>query len=162
MVRRAWSWFRGDKRITIDPMKTILLLLFMAVSATTFAQSSARFAITRSVVAGGGTTFSTSSRFQLASTIAQPLAAVPSSARFSIQGGFWIVPAPILFGPTTVGTNFQVSIQSELGKTYTLQYMNSLGSGWQSMTPIAGTGGIITVTNGSAGNRERFYRLLQQ
>lgn len=134
-------------------MKIIFLLLFIAVSATTFAQSSARFTITRSVIAGGGTTPSTSSRFQLGSTVAQPLAAVPGSARFSIQGGFWIVPAPILFGPTTVGTNFLVSIQSELGQTYTLQYMNALGSTWQSLSPITGNGSIITVTNG--GNNQR-------
>jgi hypothetical protein len=142
-------------------MKRILALLFVAVSATTFAQSSARFTITRSVIAGGGTTFSGSSRFQLGSTIAQPLAAAPRSARFLIQGGFWIVPAPILFGPTTMGTNFLVSIQSELGKTYTLQFMNALGSSWQSLSPITGTGGIITVTNGGAGVGQRFFRLVQ-
>jgi hypothetical protein len=141
-------------------MKSLLLLLL--VSSTAFAQSSGRFTITRSVVAGGGTTFSTSSRFQLASTIAQPLAAVPSSARFSIQGGFWIVPAPILFGPAKVGTNFLVSIQSELGKTYTLQYMNALGSTWQSLSPILGNGNIITVTNGGTGVTQRVFRLVSQ
>jgi len=143
-------------------MKTILLCLFVAISATTFAQSSARFTITRGVIAGGGTTPSTSTRFQLASTIAQPLAAVPSSARFSIQGGFWIVPAPILFGPAVAGTNFLVSIQSELGKTYTLQYMSALGASWQSLPPITGNGSVITVTNGGAGGGQRFYRLLEQ
>src|SRR5438552_18999560 len=74
-------------------MKFIILLLLGLLPGTAFAQSSARFTITRSVVAGGGETFSTSSRFQLGSTIAQPLAAVPSSSRFSIQGGFWIWPA---------------------------------------------------------------------
>lgn len=140
--------------------KTFLLLLLF--SSTVFAQSSARFTITRSVVAGGGTTFSSSSRFQLGSTIAQPLAAVPSSARFSIQGGFWIVSAPIFFGPSKVGTNFLVSIQSELGKTYTLQYMNVLGGSWQSLSPIVGTGNVITLTNGAAGVTQRFYRLMEQ
>ena len=127
-----------------------------------FAQSSARFTITRSVVASGGTTFSTSSRFQLGSTIAQPLAAVPSSTRFSIQGGFWVVPAPILFGPAKVGTNFLVSIQSELGKTYTVQHMNALGSSWQNLPPITGNGNVITVTNGAVGISQRFYRLVEQ
>jgi hypothetical protein len=90
------------------------------------------------------------------------LAAVPSSARFSIQGGFWIVPAPILFGPTTAGTNFLVSIQSELGKTYTLQYKNALDSSWQSLSPISGTGGIITVTNSVAGSTQEYYRLVEK
>src|ERR1017187_8009788 len=110
-----------------------ILFLLLLVSNTALAQSSARFTITRSVIAGGGTTFSTSSRFQLASTIAQPLAAVPSSTRFSIQGGFWIWPAPILFAPTNAGTNFLVSIQSEPGKTYVVQYLNALGSSWQDL-----------------------------
>ena len=144
-------------------MKTILSLLLVFVSAPVFAQSSPHFAITRSVIAGGGgTTASASSRFRLDSTVAQPLAAVPASARFSIQGGFWIVPAPILFGPTAVGTNFLVSIQSEPGKTYTVQYLNALGSGWQSLPAVAGTGAILTVTNGGAGIAQRFYRLIAQ
>jgi hypothetical protein len=139
----------------------ILFLLLLAAS-TAFAQSSSRFAITRSVMAGGGTTVSSSSRFQLASTVGQPLAAVPSSSRFSIQGGFWIWPSPILFGPASVGTNFLVSIQTEPGKNYTLQYMNTLGSSWQSLPPITGNGNVITVTNGAAGVSQRFYRLVEQ
>ena len=141
-------------------MKILYLLLF--ISTTAFAQSSSRFAINRSVDAGGGTTFSSSARFQLGSTIAQPLAAVPSSSRFSIQGGFWIRPAPILFGPNRVGTNFLVSIQSDLGETYTLQYENALGSSWQSLPTITGNGNVITVTNGAVGVTQRFYRLVEQ
>jgi hypothetical protein len=139
-----------------------ILFLLMLVSSQAFAQSSARFAITRGVIAGGGATPSSGARFTVNSTVAQPLAAVPSGARFSIQGGFWIVPAPILFGPKTVGTNFLVSIQSEPGKTYTVQYMNALGTSWQSLAPVVGTGGIITLTNGGAGVSQRFYRLVEQ
>ena len=143
-------------------MKLFILFLLVSISGTTFAQSSSRFTITRSVVAGGGTTFSSSARFQLGSTIAQPLAAVPSSARFSIQGGFWIQSAPIFFAPTQVEPNFLVSIQSELGKTYTVQYMNVLGSSWQNLTSVAGNGNIITVTNAALGVTQRFFRLMQQ
>ena len=65
------------------------------------------------VIANGGTTFSSSARFQLGSTIAQPLAAVPSSSRFSIQGGFWIWPSPIIFAPIKTGNNFIFSFQTE-------------------------------------------------
>jgi hypothetical protein len=145
-------------------MKTLVIIsLFgLLVSGTAIAQSSSRFTITRSIVAGGGTTFSSSARFQLGSTIAQPLAAVPSSARFSIQGGFWIQPAPIFFAPTKVGTNFLVSIQSELGANYTIQYLNALGSTWQTLTTVAGNGSVITVTNSALGIPQRFYRLIQQ
>ena len=96
------------------------------------------------------------------STVAQPLAAVPSSARFSIQGGFWIKPAPIFFAPTQAGTNFMVSIQSELGQTYTVQYLNTLGSAWQNLTTVAGNGNVITVTNSALGVPQRFFRLVQQ
>ncbi|HSY18167.1 MAG TPA: hypothetical protein VK815_07525 [Candidatus Acidoferrales bacterium] len=142
-------------------MKTFLLLLL--VSSTAFAQSSPRFTITRGVIAGGGTTFSSSARFQLASTIAQPLAAVPGSARFSIQGGFWIRPAPIFFAPTAVNGNFMVSIQSELGEPYIVSYANSLSSpSWQTLTNITGNGSVITVTNSAPGVAQRFYRLIQQ
>jgi hypothetical protein len=142
-------------------MKTLILLLL--VSSTAFAQSSARFAITRSVVAGGGTTFSSSARFQLGSTIAQPLAAVPSSARFSIQGGFWIQPAPIIFAPTKVGNNFIFSFQTELGETYTPQYVDSLSTlNWQSLPSVPGNGAVESVTNSAPGITQQFYRLIQQ
>jgi len=140
-----------------------ILFLFLLVSSTAFAQSSARFTITRNIIAGGGATASTSSRFQLASTIAQPLAAVPSSTSFSIQGGFWIRPAPIFFAPTAVNGNFMVSIQSELGETYTVSYANSLSSpSWQTLTNITGNGSVITVTNSASGVTSRFFRLIQQ
>jgi hypothetical protein len=128
-----------------------------------FAQSSTRFTITRSVIAGGGTTFSTSSRFQLGSTIAQPLAAVPSSARFSIQGGFWIWPSPIIFAPTKVGNNFMLSFQTEPGETYTAQYVDSLSTlNWQNLPSVTGDGTVKTVTNSAPGVTQRFYRLNQQ
>ena len=137
-----------------------ILLIWLLISGTALAQSSARFTITRSVVAGGGAAVG-SSHFQLAGTAGQPLAAVPGSAHFSIQGCFWIVPAPIFFGSKAAGTNFVLSVQSELGKNYTVQYKNVLGMGWQSLAPVAGTGGIITITNGGAGVAQRFYRLVE-
>jgi len=151
-------------------MKVISFLVVFPVSLLiglppAQAQSSARFNITRSVVAGGGTTFSSSARFQLGSTIAQPLAAVPSSSRFSIQGGFWIHPAPIIFAPVEVGTNFIFSFQTELGETYTPQYVNSLSSSnnWQSLPSVAGNGAVESVTNSApSGVTQQFFRLVQQ
>ena len=142
-------------------MKITFLLLLIA--GTAFAQSSSRFSITRNIIAGGGTTASTSSRFQLASTIAQPLAAVPASSRFSVQGGFWIWPSPILFAPTKVGNNFIVSIQTEPGETYTVQYVDSLSTlNWQNLTAISGDGTVKTVTNSAPNVAQRFYRLIEQ
>jgi hypothetical protein len=98
----------------------------------------------------------------LASTIAQPLAAVPSSTRFSIQGGFWIWPAPIIFAPAKVGNDFVFSLQTVPGKTYTVQYLNDLGTTWQALTNVSGTGTAITVTNSAPGVAQRFYRVLEQ
>jgi len=144
-------------------MKSSLFILVIYLSETAFAQSSARFDINRGVIAGGGTTFSSSARFQLGSTIAQPLAAVPTSARFSIQGGFWTWPSPILFAPAKVGTNFVVFIQTELGKIYTVQYVDSLSVlNWQNLPKIAGSGGVETVTNSAPGVPQRFFRLIEQ
>ena len=139
-----------------------ILFLLLLAGSTAFAQSSAHYAITRSVVADGGAALNGTSRFQLTGTVAQPLAATPAGTRFSIQGGFWIQPAPIFFAPTQVEPNFLVSIQSELGKTYTVQYMNVLGSSWQNLTSVAGNGNIITVTNAALGVTQRFFRLMQQ
>jgi hypothetical protein len=142
-------------------MKPILFLLL--ISSTAFAQSSARFTITRNVIAGGGATLSTSSRFQLASTIAQPLAAVPSSTRFSIQGGFWIWPSPTFFAPTKIGNNFIVSFQTNPGNTYTVQYSDTLAPlNWQNLPSLPGNGAIESVTNSAPGIPQRYYRLLEQ
>ena len=144
-------------------MKSLALLILISFSTSVLAQGSARFTITRSVIAGGGTTFSTSSRFQLGSTIAQPLAAVPSSARFSIQGGFWIWPSPTIFAPTKTGDDFTLSFQTELGETYTPQYIDSLSTlNWQSLPSVAGDGTVKTVTNTAPGIPQQFFRLIQQ
>ncbi len=144
-------------------MKALLLLLVICFSETVFAQSSARFTITRGVIAGGGTTFSSSARFQLGGTIGQPLAAVPGSARFSIQGGFWIWPSPTFFAPTKIGDNFIVSFQTNPGNTYTVQYENALTPpNWQSLPGVAGDGAVESVTNSAPGVSQRFYRLIEQ
>jgi len=144
-------------------MKILCLLLLVSISSTAYAQSSSRFAITRSVMAGGGTTFSSSSRFQLGGTAAQPLAAVPGSARYSIQGGFWIWPAPVLFAPGKAGTNFVFSFQTEPGKSYTVFSSDSpVGPVWQTAATISGDGTVKAVTNAVPGAARKFYRLVEQ
>jgi hypothetical protein len=145
------------------PMRNLLVILLVSVSGMTFAQSSSRFAITRSIAAGGGATASTSSRFQLASTVGQPLAAVPSSVRFSIQGGFWIWPSPTFFAPTKVGNNFIVSFQTIPGNTYTVQYTDTLAPpNWQNLPGVVGNGAVESVTNSAPGIAHRYYRLIEQ
>lgn len=144
-------------------MRILLLLSLVCLSGMGFAQSSARFTITRGAIAGGGTTFSGSARFQLGSTIAQPLAAVPSSVRFSIQGGFWIWPTPTFFAPAKTGDNFVVSFQTNPGNTYTVQYTDTLTpQNWQSLPSVVGNGAVESVTNYAPGLAQRFYRLVEQ
>ena len=139
------------------------IILLLCLSETAFAQSSGRFLIECGVIAGGGTTFSSSTRFQLGSTIAQPLAAAPASTRFSIRGGFWIWPAPNISVPAKNGTNYILSIQTELGKTYTVQYVNALSSAnWQTLSSFAGSGAVKNVTNSASEAAARFYRVLEQ
>jgi hypothetical protein len=145
------------------PMRILLLLSLICLSGTAFAQSSARFTITRGVIGGGGATFSSSARFQLGSTIAQPLAAVPAGARFSIQGGFWIWPSPTFFAPAKTGDNFIVSFQTNPGNNYTVQYTDTLSPpNWQSLPTVAGSGAVESVTNSAPGVAHRFYRLIEQ
>ncbi len=145
------------------PMRILLLLSLVCFSGMASAQSSARFIITRGVIAGGGTTFSSSARFQLGSTIAQPVAAVPGSVRFSIQGGFWIWPSPTFFAPTKTGDNFIVSFQTNPGNTYTVQYTDTLApQNWQNLPSVAGNGAVESVTNYAPGIVQRFYRLIEQ
>ena len=144
-------------------MKIWFLILMVFLSGTAFAQSSPRFSITRSVIASGGTTFSSSARFQLGSTIAQPLAAVPTNTTFSIQGGFWIWPSPTFFAPAKTGDNFVVSFQTNPGNNYTVQYTDTLSPpNWQSLPTVAGNGAVESVTNSAPGVAHRFYRLIEQ
>jgi hypothetical protein len=139
-------------------MKIIFLLFCLAVPA--FAQSGGQFTITRNTVAGGGATAAGGGRFNLSSTAGQALAATPAGAHFSIQGGFWVVPPPVLFAPKKFGTNFLVSIQSEAGKSYTLEYKPGLGADWRTYASVNGNGGVLTVTSAPAGDAG-FFRLLE-
>jgi len=88
---------------------------------------------------------------------------VPSSARFSIQGAFWIWPSPTFFAPTKTGNNFIVSFQTNPGNTYTVQYTDTLAPpNWQSLPSVAGNGAVESVTNSAPGIAQRYYRLIEQ
>ena len=144
-------------------MKVLLFFLLACVSEVASAQSNSRLTITRGAVAGGGTTFSTSNRFQLGSTIAQPLGAVSSSSRFSVQAGFWIWPAPSISAPRKVGGSYTISFHTELGKTYTVRYLDSVSAtNWLSLPTITGDGTVKTVTLSAVGAPQRFYQLIEQ
>jgi hypothetical protein len=145
-------------------MKILLLIILTYVSGVSaWAQSSARFTITRSVVTGGGVTFSTNGVFRVGHTAGQAAIGTPSSSRFSIQSGFWIVQAPLIFSPAKVGSDFVFSLETEPGKTYLLEYTDSLGTAsWQNLTTFGGDGAVKTVTNSAPNVTVRFFRLREQ
>ena len=141
----------------------LLALLGLFCCCGTLAQSSSRFAISRNVVAGGGATFSSTSRFELGSTIAQPLAAVPVGSRFSIQGGFWIWPAPSMSLRVEMGTNIIISFRTEPGRRYTLGHADSITvPSWQTLASVLGDGTTKSVTDASPRRKQRYYRLMEE
>jgi hypothetical protein len=141
----------------------VLFFTLISLAPSAAGQSSARFSIRRSVVAGGGATFTANDRFQLGSTIAQPLAAVPGSARFSIQSGFWYQPALEIVAASQVGTNLVFSFETEPGKAYAVQSANSLANpSWETFATFTGNGIAKTVMQSAVGVTHRFYRVIQE
>jgi hypothetical protein len=73
------------------------------------------------------------------------------------------IPPPIVGSPTLVGHTFSVSVTTVSGLNYTLQYKNAFtDAGWTPVQTLAGTGGTITLTDTTATNAMRFYRLVIQ
>lgn len=144
----------------MNARRIVLFTTLLFVATPVFAQSSGRFTIIRHVIAGGGVTFSTNASFRLGGTLGQPASAAPSSSRFSIQGGFWILDVPVIFAPVKVGNTFILSFATEAGKTYTLQYTDSLSNPtWQSLPNVVSDGAVKFITNSAPNVPQRFYRV---
>ena len=61
------------------------------------------------------------------------------------------------------GTNVEFSFQTVTGKTYMVQYSDSLNPpAWTNLPPIPGDGTIKAITNADVGVPQRFYRLSEQ
>jgi hypothetical protein len=57
--------------------------------------------------------------------------------------------------------NFSFSFQTESNWTYTVEYVDVLGSGaWQTLRTVQGSGTSVTVEHAIAGSSARFYRVL--
>lgn len=68
----------------------------------------------------------------------------------------------LLSNPIRNGHTFTVSFPTVSGKTYTLQYKNSIqDAAWTSLSSITGNGGIRTLTDPLATPTTRFYRVTQ-
>ena len=68
-----------------------------------------------------------------------------------------------LLNPTWKANTFSVSVSSQSGTSYRLQYKNSLSdTTWNSLTPVSGNGGVLTLSDGSANGAGRIYRVSAQ
>jgi len=75
-----------------------------------------------------------------------------------------VAPAPlvpVIGAPTMVNGIFSLSFPTEIGKSYTVQYKNTLTDPWTNLpgTPVPGTGGNLSITNPTAAQPSRFYRV---
>ena len=70
---------------------------------------------------------------------------------------------PTIAATTFSGTTASISFSSESGRTYYLEYKNSLDApAWIPLTATNGTGGLRTLIDTTATVPARFYRLRVQ
>ncbi len=67
-----------------------------------------------------------------------------------------------LTNPVLSSNGFKVSLPSNRGRVYRLEYKDSItGTIWSSLPLVAGTGTILTLTDPNPGSSSRFYRVRQ-
>jgi hypothetical protein len=76
-------------------------------------------------------------------------------------GNIVVAPYPyIVITPSRSGSTLSLSFSSVTGYSYVVQYKNNLtDASWTTLTTRSGTGSTITVTDSTAGNAHRFYRV---
>jgi hypothetical protein len=69
---------------------------------------------------------------------------------------------PIAGASTVANGSFSLSFPSENGKSYTVQYKNTLSDpAWTDLETVVGTGGNLPITDAAAAQqRTRFYRVI--
>jgi uncharacterized delta-60 repeat protein len=68
----------------------------------------------------------------------------------------------MLFNPKRLSDRFEVSVATQAGKNYSLQYKASMATtNWTALSPVAGDGTVKTLTDSSPSATNRFYRVLQ-
>jgi alpha-tubulin suppressor-like RCC1 family protein len=69
----------------------------------------------------------------------------------------------LLKNPTLNGTSFTVTLPTTMGKSYMLEYKDSLEDAhWTMLPPVQGDGSLKELTDPSAVSQKRFYRVHQQ
>jgi alpha-tubulin suppressor-like RCC1 family protein len=70
------------------------------------------------------------------------------------------LPVFSLVNPIFSGSTFRVSLSSEPGRSYRLEYRDSAANGaWTQLPVVMGTGGELTLTNNNAATGMRIYRV---
>jgi hypothetical protein len=81
----------------------------------------------------------------------------------SVLATLSVLAPPTMTNQILVGHNFSVLVSTALGANYTLQYKNTLAdTDWEDAETLPGTGSAITLTDGTATNPARFYRVRVQ
>lgn len=71
-------------------------------------------------------------------------------------------PVPVLLNPRAFSNRFEVSLLTETGKNYALQYIGSItNTNWTTLPSVPGNGAMRTLTNSAPLTTNRFYRVLQ-
>jgi GH25 family lysozyme M1 (1,4-beta-N-acetylmuramidase) len=71
--------------------------------------------------------------------------------------------APVISNPKLTGTTFMLSVPTQIGFNYTLEYKNSFSdANWTAVQTISGTGGMIILTDTGATGLSRLYRVRVQ
>jgi hypothetical protein len=90
--------------------------------------------------------------------------AIKANSYFSLAllgAGPPVLQAPAMAPQCTAG-GFQVSLPTQSGRVYRLEYKNSLGDqSWLALPLAAGTGKVLTLADPTAGGAQRFYRVRQ-
>ena len=82
-----------------------------------------------------------------------------STNRVTGQG----ISAPVILSPMLSGTNLVFSVATVSGKTYRIEYKDSLDAPfWQLVQTLTGDGTLQTVTNPTGTSSQRFFRLVGQ
>ena len=80
-----------------------------------------------------------------------------------VQVTFTQASSPKISNPRLTGTTFTLSVPTQVGFNYTLEYKNSLSdANWTAGQTISGTGGTITLTDTTATGSSRLYHVRVQ
>jgi hypothetical protein len=81
----------------------------------------------------------------------------------NVQVTFTQASSPKINNPHRTGTTFTLSVPTQVGFNYTLEYKNAFSdANWTFVQTLSGTGGTITLTDTGATGSRRFYRIRVQ